>query len=81
MSRKLDRLKAEWAAVQNGKLSKMHNDFEPQSVVRREIKSITGSFKASGVEEEVARLGYPAAEVDAVFCKLLMAGRFVEVVA
>ena len=40
-----------------------------------------GRFKASEIKEEVARLGYPAAEVDAAFCKLLMAGRFVEVVA
>jgi len=38
-----------------------------------------GRFKASEVEEEVARLGYDAAEVDAAFCKLLMAGRFVVV--
>jgi len=38
-----------------------------------------GRFKASEIKEEVARLGYPASEVDAAFCKLLMAGRFVEV--
>jgi hypothetical protein len=37
-----------------------------------------GQFKASEVKEEVARLGYDAAEVDTAFCKLLMAGRFVE---
>jgi len=38
-----------------------------------------GRFKASEITEEVTRLGYPASEVDAAFCKLLMAGRFVEV--
>ena len=43
------------------------------------VASRKGRFTAAEVEEEVARLGYPAAEVDAAFCKLLMAGRFVEV--
>jgi len=43
------------------------------------VASRKGRFKASEIEEEVARLCYPAAEVDAVFRKLLMAGRFVEV--
>jgi len=43
------------------------------------VASRKGRFKASEIKEEVARLCYPAAEVDAAFCKLLMAGRFVEV--
>ena len=43
------------------------------------VASRKGRFTASEVKEEVARLCYPAAEVDAVFRKLLMAGRFVEV--
>ncbi len=43
------------------------------------VASRKGRFTAAEVEEEVARLGYPATEVDAAFCKLLMAGRFVEV--
>lgn len=43
------------------------------------VASRKGRFKASEVKEEVARLGYDAAEVDTAFCKLLMAGRFVEV--
>jgi len=43
------------------------------------VASRKGRFTASEVKEEVGRLGYDTSEVDAAFCKLLMAGRFVEV--